>query len=258
MAGTTPIYGFPYQELGDPPHGPNLGKQLAEEVEVELQRVDARIVLADNVQVFTSGGTWNKPANAKTIRVRVQAGGGAGGGAPATGAGQQSGGAGGGGGGYAETFLQSGDAASSVAVTVGAAGTGVSGATGNSGGTSSFGSHASATGGSGGGVVAAGNTNASFIGSAGGAGTAGQVQCGGSGGGFVKREILDGAVLTITSGYGGNSVLGGGARPRESVGAGLAGTNYGGGGGGGLIAASSAAVAGGAGGAGIVIVETFV
>ncbi|MGW3619492.1 hypothetical protein [Micromonospora arida] len=36
---STPINGFPYQGLLDPPHGPNLGKDLAEAVEAAL---DAR------------------------------------------------------------------------------------------------------------------------------------------------------------------------------------------------------------------------
>lgn len=31
--GTTPILALPYQELSDPPHGPNLGKNLADRVE---------------------------------------------------------------------------------------------------------------------------------------------------------------------------------------------------------------------------------
>lgn len=41
MPGTTPIYGLPYQSLDDPPHGPNLGQNLAEAVETELARIDA-------------------------------------------------------------------------------------------------------------------------------------------------------------------------------------------------------------------------
>lgn len=36
MPGATPTYGFPYQQLGDPPHGPNLGEQLALAVEAAL------------------------------------------------------------------------------------------------------------------------------------------------------------------------------------------------------------------------------
>lgn len=43
MAGTTPIYGFPYQELSDPPHGPNLGQDLAEALETEIDRIDTDI-----------------------------------------------------------------------------------------------------------------------------------------------------------------------------------------------------------------------
>lgn len=40
MAGQTPIYGLPYQTLTDPPHGPDLGRLLAEAVEGELARID--------------------------------------------------------------------------------------------------------------------------------------------------------------------------------------------------------------------------
>jgi hypothetical protein len=39
--GTTGTYGLRYQELGDAPDGPNLGKNLAEDVEAELVRMDA-------------------------------------------------------------------------------------------------------------------------------------------------------------------------------------------------------------------------
>lgn len=41
MAGATPIYGLRFQELGDAPHGPNLGGDLAADVETELARIDA-------------------------------------------------------------------------------------------------------------------------------------------------------------------------------------------------------------------------
>lgn len=36
----TSIYGLPYQTLTDPPNGPNLGQQLAQAVETQLQRID--------------------------------------------------------------------------------------------------------------------------------------------------------------------------------------------------------------------------
>lgn len=43
MAGTTPVYGFPYQELGDAPDGPDLGHDLATAVENKFVSVDAAI-----------------------------------------------------------------------------------------------------------------------------------------------------------------------------------------------------------------------
>lgn len=43
MAGTTPVYGFPYQELGDAPDGPDLGHDLATAIETKFVSVDAEI-----------------------------------------------------------------------------------------------------------------------------------------------------------------------------------------------------------------------
>lgn len=36
MPGSTSVYGLPYQTTDDPPHGPNLGQDLAEAVETQL------------------------------------------------------------------------------------------------------------------------------------------------------------------------------------------------------------------------------
>jgi len=44
MAGTTPTYGLRYPELVDPPDGEALGKNLADDVEAELERIDAAMV----------------------------------------------------------------------------------------------------------------------------------------------------------------------------------------------------------------------
>lgn len=43
MPGTTPQYGWPYQTLGDPPHGPNLGQQLALAIEGDVAIIDGRV-----------------------------------------------------------------------------------------------------------------------------------------------------------------------------------------------------------------------
>ena len=40
---STPIYGLRYQELGDPPDGPALGKNLAEDVEDVVNGIDQRL-----------------------------------------------------------------------------------------------------------------------------------------------------------------------------------------------------------------------
>lgn len=40
MPATTPVYALRYQELGDAPHGPNLGQNLALDVEAQLVRLD--------------------------------------------------------------------------------------------------------------------------------------------------------------------------------------------------------------------------
>ena len=81
------------------------------------------------MQVFTSGGTWNRPAGVRYIKVKVQAGGGG-----ASGHGES-----GAAGGYAERVMDV-TGISSVAITVGGGGGGnyYSGA-GNDGGSSSFG-----------------------------------------------------------------------------------------------------------------------
>ncbi|MFG3710121.1 hypothetical protein [Micromonospora sp. NPDC047730] len=40
---TTSVYALPYQTMADPPHGPDLGRLLAEKVETELVRIDADV-----------------------------------------------------------------------------------------------------------------------------------------------------------------------------------------------------------------------
>ncbi|MEU3452191.1 hypothetical protein ABZ671_00910 [Micromonospora sp. NPDC006766] len=39
--GTTPTYGLRYQDVTDPPNGPLLGRNLAEDVEAQIKRIDA-------------------------------------------------------------------------------------------------------------------------------------------------------------------------------------------------------------------------
>jgi len=103
-----------------------------------------------NMQVFTSSGTWVRPAGVSKVLVKCIGGGGGGGGG---GSGGTWNGGGGGGGAYGEEIVT---VAGDVSVTVGGGGgggacTGGAGSSGSAGGTSSFGSSVSAGGGSGGG-----------------------------------------------------------------------------------------------------------
>lgn len=108
-----------------------------------------------NVQVFGTPGTspYTPTPGTNAIDVLVQAAGGAGGGAYLEGAGGVSLGAPGGGGAAARSYFSESSFAG-IDITVGAGGSGVNGADGNSGGTSSFGSLITCPGGAGGLVVA--------------------------------------------------------------------------------------------------------
>ncbi len=202
------------------------------------------------LQNYVAPATWTKPAGLKAIKVTVVGAGGDGGtgGVPSpTGIGQ---GGGGGGGGTAIEFIPAPSIPGPVSVTAGP-------------GTNSFGAFCSATAGSvGASTFATGNE-----GGDGGTGSGGNINIKGSGGGSSLRAVASvgpPATFFVTSGFGGSSSLGGGAKavlnapstPSPTVG--VNGGNYGGGGSGGLkTQPGSVGIAGGTGAPGIVIVEEF-
>ena len=193
-------------------------------------------------QVFTSSGTWTKPTGIKLVKVTVQgAGGGGGNGAhPDT-----NWGAGGSGGGTAIEVIDV-SSISSETVTVGAGGT----SGGGTGGTSSFGSHCSATGGTGG-----GDGTADRYGEDGGTGSGGDINLTGGQTGYIKR-YNNGSYHSLPPA--GNSFLGFGSSHHAVSGtASRAGIGYGGGGAGGYLSTSYTSGAGGVGAPGIVIVEEY-
>lgn len=227
------------------------------------------------IQVFTSSGTWTKPADAKSVHI-IAIGGGAGGGSGRASASGTAAGGGGGGGSGGRSFitLEAALLGATETVTVGAAGTGGAartvgsdGLAGTNGIGTAFGLWVWAGGGTGGGAGTAtaggsaggGSTRALFTGAAGGlasatflvGGIGGNAQAagaGGAGGGVTNVGVA------ALGGVGGFSFLYNGALATQTA-IGQAGTSvpsnapYGGnGGGGGSASISAVAMSGGNGG----------
>lgn len=217
--------------------------------------------LVDTV-TFTSSGTFTKATYPwlRAIRVRVVGGGGGGAGAAAVTTGEASCGSGAGSGAYAESFITNiAGLTASETVTIGAGGSGVAGAAGNDGSSSSFGALIVATGGIRGFTTLAAGTSVAIAQPGGGgllSGCTGDFKAGGNGGTFALRT----SGTSCQGGSSGGSVFGGG---RPSTGTNAAGANgdapgAGGSGAAHLFAGSNlAAKAGGNGADGIVIVELF-
>lgn len=205
---------------------------------------------APTVQIFTSSGTYTKPAGLVAAIVEVCGGGGGGGGVASS-----SGLGAGGGGGGASTMrrLLASAIGATETVTIGAAGAGgdATGGDGGAGGTSSFGSLVDAPGGGGGGGATGVGHDLGGLGGV--PGTNGDVFFEGADG---AGNVYVSSTLGIAGG-GGPSRFGGGGRGRNSNSAGVgdAGGQFGGGGGGSYSTGS--AHVGGAGFKGVVIVTEY-
>jgi hypothetical protein len=236
----------------------NIGAPSKLVKEIHVRDLFATTISAQKPAVYkyTTNDTHVVQAGCAYLTIECVGGGGAGGGTSATGAGEHAAGGGGGGGGYARKVIDADNLSSSIAVTIGAGGTGVSDGTGNTGGNTT----AVATGmttvqGDGGVGGGRGNDTTGNSASGGGAG-------GSHSGGDIGRAGDDGGNGGVsaggrwTTGFGGGSMFGGSQRS-GLAGTGTAGNAYGGGGAGSTENASSSATAGGAGAAGVVIITEY-
>lgn len=208
-----------------------------------MQMVSKNIGITPVVRTYlnaASPATWTKPVGLKYVVVEVQAGGGGGGSSDTN----RTSGSGGAGGGYSRKLIPVTSLGTTETVTIGAGG-----AADTNGGSSSFGSHASATGGTGG--VESGGVTAPGVGSGGDINLYG-------GAGHLPMVEHTSSNTYYHQGIGGGSFFGSVTPPASASGgdnAGTAGYIYGSGGGG--ASSNGGGNAGGAGGAGIVIVTEY-
>lgn len=218
--------------------------------------------------IFTTSDTWTPNAATRYYEVRIIPAGGAGGGAPAISSAASSS-AGSGGGSGSPAYHSSTTIPPSVTITLGAAGTGVAGAAGNAGGTTTFvgtGVNISCPGGLGGNPAAGSNTavttaarcQSSAVSTGAtinGRGTPGESGWRDSNGSTVGRSY-GGAGASTEYGVGGEATV-----SATATNAGNAATGYGAGGGGASLAndgaISRADQAGGSGSGAIVIVREY-
>ena len=228
---------------------------------------DLPIPASASVAVFTSSGTWTKPANLLYAIIEVQGGGGGGGGTANPANDEAGAGSGGGAGGYARKLLLASALGSTETVTVGAAASGGSSSDGTDGNASTFavasGTNIVGNGGTGGKSRASGvGTVAVLQGVAGGSATGGDVTITGSGSG--PAVCMGNSAFGTSSGQslawassGGSGFFGGGGGSSASTenDARNGGDGTSGGGGGGAVSGDpGGAATGGGGGAGIGVV----
>lgn len=213
-----------------------------------------------SVQEFTASGTWTKPAGCQYVVVEAIGGGGGGGGT--SGGGGSASGSGGTSGFYGFTNFINVTAIASGAVTIGAAGTGVSASNGTQGGNTSIVLGATTyTWGGGPGGVAGAHAAGVRMSQAGGSGTGTNVK------GSSNRAGVPGMTSHSDNfgqgGYGSDSPFGTGGAPSRFTSAndangGAAGaTNYGAGGSGGVSVATTNSTTGGSGAPGFMRIWEF-
>lgn len=230
---------------------PNVGLATLPTQPAQFSQTTGRLL---NVLRFDASGTYTPSQGTQSIVVEGCGGGGGGGGTPAAGAAQASGGGGGGAGAYFRSRMTVNF--SSIPVTVGLGGDGVSGGGGGAGGTTAIGT-ISAPGGAGGGAGALVSTFPAF----GAAGSGSQLANNGSlvnGAGAVGSYSLLLSATQGVSGAGGPSIYGGGGGfPVSTSTPGADAVVPGAGGGGALTLANGIARPGGRGGRGVLLIYEY-